>query len=398
MIREDFYADYCRKRQELNRFRALQGSVILTGGRVERDGVKYVNLSGNDYLGLSQHPALAMAACACVETCGVGTTASRLVTGNHPLYEKIEAKVANAKGKESALVLAAGYQANLSVLSALADAKVVGSDVAVVADRLSHHSLLQGAQLSGARVTRYRHNDYGHLESLLKSLSSKGAFCIVVSESVFGMDGDCADLLRLGDIADSYGALLYIDEAHATGVAGKNGFGLAADCPGKVDVVMGTFGKALGSFGSYIACSSSIRDYLVQSCGGLVYSTALPPAVLGSIDAALDMVPDMEQERAYLRKVSDRLRSSLRAQGWDCGQSSTQIVPVIVGSETAALELSAALLHEGFLAPAIRPPTVPAHGSRLRLSLSAAHAADDIERLIVEMNGLAPRYAKRDVA
>jgi len=294
-----------------------------------------------------------------------------------------------------ALVMNGGYVANVSVLAALADAEVIGKPVAILADRLCHNSLLQGAMLSGAHLTRFRHNDYGHLHELLHKEADKGAHVIIVSESVFGMDGDRADLGVLTALAEAHGAMLYIDEAHATGLFGPGGFGLCAEHPGKIDIAMGTFGKALGGFGAYIGCSAAMRDYLIQRCGGFVYSTALPPAVLGAIDAALELVPQMDAARAHLGTQSDRLRAALVAQGWNCGQSTTQIIPLILADEEAALSLADDLRGRGILAPAIRPPTVPKGTSRLRLSLSAAHGAEDIDRLIAALAQCAPRFASR---
>ena len=236
--------------------------------------------------------------------------------------------------------------------------------------------------LSGARLIRFHHNDYDHLEGLLQKQKEKDAHVIIVSESVFGMDGDCADIPALAALARQYGAMLYIDEAHATGLFGPGGFGFAAEHKGTVDIAMGTFGKALGSFGAYIACSRVVRDYLVQRCGGLIYSTALPPPVLGAIDAALELLPQLQTERAHLKNQAARLRQALQQQGWNCGASTTQIIPVILGNEEAATSLAAILYENGILAPAIRPPTIPRGTSRLRFSLSAAHKAEDIDRLI----------------
>jgi 8-amino-7-oxononanoate synthase len=251
--------------------------------------------------------------------------------------------------------------------------------------------LLQGVLLSGAKLLRFRHNDKAHLETLLQA--QQGAHIIIVSESVFGMDGDRADLATLIALARTCGAMLYIDEAHATGVCGPRGFGLCANYKGQINIAMGTFGKALGSFGAYIACSQSLRDYLIQRCGGLIYSTALPPSVLGANLAALELVPQMDSERAYLQEQSARLRDSLRAQGWDCGASVTHIIPVILGGEDSALNLSERLAERGILAPAIRPPTVPRGSSRLRISLSTAHKTEDIDRLIAIMGEEAPHFA-----
>jgi len=386
----DPYETYCRERMEARLLRRLQDSEPQAHGLVRRNGRSLVNLAGNDYLGLSRHPALIAAAAEAARDFGAGSTASRLVTGNLPAYARIEACLAAGKGKEAALLLASGYQTNLTVIAALADKAVLKRPVTIAADRLVHHSILQGALLSGAKLSRFQHNDYDHLESILKR--EKDSFVLIVSESVFGMDGDRADLETLGALAAHYGAMFYVDEAHATGVFGLNGFGLAADCK-LVDVAMGTFGKALGSFGSYIACSAALGEYLVQRCGGLIYSTAMPPAVLGSIAAALDLLPTLYVERAHVLSLAEMVRASLRAQGWDCGASTTQIVPVIVGNEEAVLQLAAQLEEKGFLAAAIRPPTVPVGTARLRLSLSAAHRREDIAFFLDVMAVEAKRFA-----
>lgn len=386
------YTAYCAERETAQRRRILTDSVILPAGRVQRDGTMLVNFASNDYLGLSQHPALQEAAQAAVATYGTGVTASRLIAGNHPLYARIESRLAAGKRQPAALVLSSGYLANLTVLAALADASVLGKPVTVLADRLAHHSLLQGAALAGAKLQRFRHNDAEHLAALLRRERSQNRATIIVTESVFGMDGDCADLLSISGLAQEYEALLYIDEAHATGLFGPDGFGLAANHAAPHVIAMGTFGKALGCAGAYIACDATIRDYLIQRCGGLVYSTGLPPAVLGSIAAALDLLPTLQAERQQLQTAASRLRQALCQQGWQCGASTTQIIPVIVGAETVALKLAAALREAGFWVPAIRPPTVPPHASRLRISLSAAHSAEDITALIAAMAALAPDY------
>jgi 8-amino-7-oxononanoate synthase len=380
MIKTNVYGDYSTARQAQGRHRTLQDSVIGDNGTLIRDGKTYVNFSGNDYLGLSKHPALIAAARNYAEKFGAGSTASRLIAGNHPAHAEIERKIAAGKKQESALVICSGYQANLTVIAALADAEMVGRPVTVIADRLAHNSILQGVMLGGARLMRFRHNDYDHLREILQK--QKDAFTIIVSESVFGMDGDRADLKILSDLAQEFGSLLYIDEAHATGLFGENGFGLTTEYADGIDIAMGTFGKALGSFGSYIACSKTLRDYLIQKCGGLIYSTALPPAVLGSMNAALDLLPSLNQEREILMQNADYLRVTLRAKGYDCGDSTTQIIPIIIGGETETLAMETKLLTHGFLVPAIRPPTVPTDTSRLRLSLSAAHRREDIERFI----------------
>lgn len=381
MAKVDPYETYCAQRAAQDRLRTLNSATLAPGGRIVRGGKTLINFAGNDYLGLSLHPALVAASRDSAEKFGAGVAASRLVTGDHPAFSALEVKIAAAKRQESALVLASGYQTNLTVVAALADAEVIGRPVTVLADRLAHHSLLQGAQLSGARLMRFQHNDCDHLEKLLRARTAKGEFCVVITESVFGMDGDLADLALIGALAKKFDALLYVDEAHATGVFGSRGFGLCEDFSETVDVAMGTFGKALGGFGSYLGLSKILREFLVNRCGGLVYSTGLPPAVMGAMGAALDLVPTLSAERAALLAMAENLRAKLRGAGFECGASASQIVPVIIGAEAETLALANKLEARGILVAAIRPPTVPPGTSRLRLSLSAAHSAQDVAAL-----------------
>jgi 8-amino-7-oxononanoate synthase len=351
-------------------------------GRVERDGCELLNFSSNDYLGLAGHPALTGRAAAWAEAWGTGATASRLVCGTTELHERIEAKVAAFKETEAALIFASGFQANATVLPALLDRRTVGGEPLVFADALIHASLHHGCRAAGVRPLLFRHNDLSHLEDLLRTPAARPGPRFIVTESVFSMDGDRADVPALAALAERYDAFLYLDEAHATGVLGPNGAGLAAEAPERVDLIMGTFSKALGSFGAYVAVSQRLRDYLINRCTGFVYSTALPPPVLGAIDAALDLVPALDAERRHLQSLADRLRAGLRAAGFDTGASTTQIVPVMLGDEAATLALSAALAKAGLLGVAIRPPTVPPGGSRIRFALTAAHRSEDVDRLV----------------
>ncbi len=385
MTDKNLYQAFCDSRMQAQLTRELRDTQVLPKGRAARDGKVFVNFAGNDYLGLTHHTALIARVQEYAARNGTGSGASRLVTGNASPHAVIEKKLAAGKNAEAVLIMNSGYQANVTVLAALADTEALGKSVTILADRLAHNSLIQGAVLSGARFMRFHHNDYAHLEELLKRESDKDTHVIIVSESVFSMDGDRADLTALIALKKKYGAMLYIDEAHATGVLGKDGFGLSTEHPGEIDVVMGTFGKALGSFGAYVATNAVLRDYLVQRCGGLIYSTALPPMVLGAMDAALDLLPSLESERAYVAQQAERVRDALKEQGWDCGVSTTQIIPVILGGEGAALALAQALEEKGVIAVAIRPPTVPRGTSRLRISLSAAHAVEDINYLIAAM-------------
>lgn len=350
------------------------------GAVVERDGRRLINFSGNDYLGLSRHPLLIERSRDWAARWGAGSGASRLVTGTLELHRAVEEKLACAKGCEAALILASGWQANASVIPSLL--KPFGGQALVFADRLNHASLHHGCAAAGIRQIRFRHNDLDHLEELVAAHADDVSRRFIITESVFSMDGDRADVVRLAEIARRHDAFLYLDEAHATGVLGPEGMGLAGLAPDGVDLAMGTFSKAMGGFGAYVAGSRVLIDYLVNSSSGFIYSTALPPAVLGAIDAALDLVPGMAAERQALAAAGDRVRARFNAAGIDTGASSTQIIPAIVGDAEGALALSAALEDDGILATAIRPPTVPSGTSRLRLTLSAAHDEGDIARMI----------------
>ncbi|WP_447920787.1 aminotransferase class I/II-fold pyridoxal phosphate-dependent enzyme [Achromobacter aegrifaciens] len=366
--------------------RRLRTASAAAPGRLVLEGEPVLNFSSNDYLGLSRHPLLVERSREWAARHGAGAQASRLVTGNLDLHEQVEAKLARLKGTEAALLLASGWQANAAVLPALLRAASSQGEVELYADKFNHASLHHGCQAAGVRQIRFRHNDLDHLESLLagkaETATGKPVSRFIVTESVFSMDGDRTDVERLATLADRYQAFVYLDEAHATGVLGPRGMGLAGLAPGRIDLAMGTFSKALGGFGAYVAGSRALCDYLINACSGFIYTTALPPAVLGAMDAALDLVPTLDAERARLAATGDNLRAALRGMGLDTGASSTQIVPAIVGEEARALALASGLEQRGLLAVAIRPPTVPAGTSRLRVTLSAAHRDVDVARLI----------------
>ncbi|AWJ86044.1 8-amino-7-oxononanoate synthase (plasmid) [Azospirillum sp. TSH58] len=350
-------------------------------GRIRRGGRTLLNFSSNDYLGLASHPRLVERAGDWARRWGAGSTASRLVCGTLELHAEVEAKLARLKGTEAALLFNSGWQANAAVLPALFDRELLGAEALVFTDRLNHASLHHGCAAAGVRQIRFRHNDLDHLDSLLAQRAGEPGVRFVVTESVFSMDGDRADVPALAALAERHGAFLFLDEAHATGVLGPRGMGLAALGEGRVDLAMGTFSKALGGFGAYVAGSQALCDYLVNRCGGLIYATALPPAVLGAMDAALDLVPTLDAERARLQGMAERLRAAFHGLGIATAGSSTQIVPAITGAEEDALALSRRLEERGILGIAIRPPTVPPGTSRLRFALSAAHTDADLEAL-----------------
>ncbi len=357
-------------------WRSLRAAAPGAPGRIVRNGHTLVDFSSNDYLGLARHPLLAEQAGEWAARLGAGSGASRLVTGTLDAHLAVEARIAAFKGTEAALIFASGWQANAAVIPALL---AIAPGAAVFTDRLAHASMHAG--LSGVRQHRFRHNDLAHLEQLLAQHGAVAPARFILVESVYSMDGDRADIAALAALARRHDAFLYVDEAHATGVLGPQGRGLCAGVA-SVDLVMGTFSKAFGSFGAYVCTSARLRDWLVNACSGFIFTTAPPPAVLGAIDAALDLVPAMDAERAHLAALADRLRRGLAERGFDTAASSTQIVPALVGPEDATLALSEGLAEAGMLAAAIRPPTVPKGTSRLRLALRATHGMDDVDALL----------------
>jgi glycine C-acetyltransferase len=350
------------------------------------DGQRAINFSGNDYLGLSQHPVLKDAAQAAIERYGVGSGSSRLISGTGDLTLELEEAVAHWKGCEAALVFSSGYQANVAILQAL-----TGPGDWIFADRLNHASLVDGCRLSGARWTRYRHLDLEHLERLLQKAPTEGRKWIV-SDTVFSMDGDAPDLPALLDLAERYQALILLDEAHASGLYGEHRSGLceATGVGSRVTLQMGTFSKALGGTGAYVAGSQLLMDLLVNRARGFIYSTAPSPPVLAAALAAIHLIQtDSRPTDALWRNVA-QLNNALQAtrlQFRPLSYSSfhSPIVPLIIGEEASTSALSQSLLEAGYFVHAIRPPTVPAGESRLRLSLSAAHTETQITSLIATL-------------
>lgn len=365
-----------RQRRHAHQLRELQAVTPLDGGMAEINGQTVINFSSNDYLGLALHPTLLEGARRFLYASGAGSTASRLLGGSSPGVAAIEAHLASLKGTEAALIMNSGFQANVSLIPALANRRSL-----IFADRLCHNSIIQGILLSRSKLIRFRHNDLSHLEELLQQHSSTTDRILIVTESVFSMDGDRCDLDTLIVIGKRYGAMLMVDEAHATGVMGLKGMGLA--CGKEIDIIMGTFGKGLGSYGAYVACSAEIREYLINYCSGFIYSTALPPPVLGAIDAALHLAPSMERERIYLQGLAEYLRDGLHDLGLSTGKSTTHIVPVIIGDDQKTMAMSQWLLSQcAIMAPAIRPPTVERGSARIRLALTCRHSKDQIDTLL----------------
>lgn len=373
----DFFAELSQELDHLEaqdlRRRLLPVDEVLPGGRVRVAGRVLLNLSSNDYLGLSQDPRLIAAAQEAAARWGVGAGASRLVSGHLALHAEVESQLAEFKKTEAAVLFSTGYMANLGTISAL-----VGPGDTVFGDRLNHASIYDGIRLSGATLVRFPHRDLNRLEELLKK--DYPGKKLIVTDTVFSVDGDLAPLKDLVALKDRYGAVLMVDEAHATGVLGPRGAGLAEalELHSRVEVQMGTFSKALGTLGGYVAGDRRLIDYLHNRARSFIYSTALPPPVLGAMAAALKVVKIEPERRTYLSKQARTFRQTLDQAGLDTLGSETQIVPVLVGDNARTLKFAARLREQGLMAVALRPPTVPPGKARVRFSLSAAHSREDL--------------------
>jgi 8-amino-7-oxononanoate synthase len=341
---------------------------------------RLINFSSNDYLGLAHHPVIIEKAKAFITQYGIGGSSSRSVTGNLAIYKVLEEQLAHALDKPAALILATGFQANISILEALLDKNVLGCEPAIFCDRLCHASILLG--MKGKRIHRFQHNDLNHLTLLLEKYTEVKTPKFIVVESLYSMDGDEVDFPKLIAIAKKYNAFLYVDDAHAVGLYGPKGWGKAVAYASQIDIIMGTFSKALGSSGAYIACSEPMRNYLINKCKGLIYSTALSPAILGAISAAIELLPELDLQRTKLKQTADYVRSAFKTLGLNCGQSSTHIIPWIIGDATKTLLASQLLEEEGILGAAIRPPSVPHGQCRIRFCLSTVHSDQDIDHLL----------------
>ena len=355
-----------RKLAEIERAHLLRGLVATarTGGIwVERGGRRLLSFSCNDYLGLTQHPALKQAAIRAIERHGVGAGASRLVTGNHPLYAELEARLARWKGMPAACVFGSGYLANAGIAQAL-----VGRDDLILIDELAHSSLWTGARLARASVQAFRHNDPRHVAALLDEHRARHGRALIVTEGVFSMDGDRAPLAELAALARQSDAWLMVDDAHD----------LAFDGPERMDIPLriGTLSKALGAYGGYLCASQPVVGLMRNRARTLIYSTGLPPAVVAAAIAALELI---EREPGIGALPIRKAKAFTRAAGLP--EAASAIVPVEVGAASAALEASQRLEDDGFLVVAIRPPTVPEGTARLRLAFCADHPDAEIERL-----------------
>ena len=338
------------------------------GPRVLLDGREVLLLCSNNYLGLADHPSVRRAAAEAAMRWGPGAGASRLVCGNMTLHRRLEDRLADFHGADSALLFGSGYLANTGTVAALTRAGEV-----VFSDELNHASIIDGCRLSRAETFVYRHRDFDHLAWGLDRAEGRGS--LIATDGLFSMDGDVAPLTSLVELARRYDCRLLVDEAHATGAIGPDGRGAVAEAgiDGEVDVIVGTLGKALGSYGAYVCASREITELLVNAARPFIFSTALPPSTVAAAMAALKLIAARPERADRLRRNGDLLRRELAAAGLDPGESRTQIIPLVVGDADAAVALCERALERGVFAQAIRPPTVPDGTSRLRLTVMATH-------------------------
>ncbi len=355
--------------------RRLRDVTGTQGRKIILDGKEVLSFCSNNYLGLADDPRLRRAAVECMEQEGVGSGASRLVCGNMAAHRELEETIAAFKGAESCLVFGSGYVANVGIISS-----VFGRDDMIFCDRLNHASIIDGIILSQARFKRYPHNDMAALEEMLRTTTGfrrRG----IITDSIFSMDGDIAPLDKIVALAEKYDCIIMIDEAHALGVMGKNGKGLAEHfgVEDKIDIQMGTLSKAAGSFGAYCCGSKALIDFLINKARSFIYTTAMPPAVAAASKKAVEIIRDEPALRQKLWTNTDYFYKAVVAIGFNTLSSRTPIIPVVAGEPAVAVEFSRRLLEEGIFVSAIRPPTVPQNTARLRLTVMATHTGEDLD-------------------
>lgn len=351
------------------------------GNLVHVSGKIMLNLSSNDYLGIASETALRQEFLKSVsgEDALLSSSSSRLLTGNYSIYTRLEHLLAEYFGREAALVFSSGYHMNMGILPAITDNRTL-----ILADKLIHASLIDGIRLSTAQCIRFRHQDYKQLEMLLDKHHRNFARMVIVTESIFSMDGDVAPLSRLVELKQRYpGTMLYVDEAHALGVRGRRGLGIAEEqnCIKEIDFLCGTFGKALASVGAYVVCSRTVRDYLVNRMRTLIFTTALPPLNVAWTHWIVERLPDMDERRRHLAVLSAYLREALQQRGYRCS-SDSHIIPMIIGSSHDTVIKAEQMQRHGFYVLPVRPPTVPENTSRLRFSLTSAMTLLELKHLI----------------
>lgn len=361
--------------RKLHTIEEIEGSIATV------DSTRFINFSSNDYLGLSQHPHLIQRAEEYLRKYGTGAGASRLISGNHLFHIELEQALAHCYGSEAILLFNSGFQANSTLIPALID-----RDGALFADRSCHSSIVHGAVHSQAQLFRYRHQNLDHLEELLYKHSESFSRILILTETLFSMEGDVTDIDRLQQLAEKYRAHLYVDDAHALGVIGRDGMGVAAFKP-EISYRIGTFGKAFGSFGAFIACSNETKDYLVNFCKGFIYTTALPPSVIGAAMGAVELIPSLANERRELLRLAHLLREGLKARKLQTIDADSQIVPWVIGEEEEGIRCAEELKALGILTTVIRPPTVARGMTLIRFTLTKHHNETHIRQLLKAIDG-----------
>ena len=374
----DFIETELQRLQQAGLYRKLRLVESEQGATLVLDGREVLNFSSNNYLGLANHPRLREAAKEAIDRYGCGSPASRLISGNMTLHEELEEKIAQLKNTEAALIFNSGFQANVGIIPSL-----VGEGDIIFSDALNHASIIDGCRLSRAKTVVYPHSDLNGLEKALKAAPPKTRK-LIVTETIFSMDGDEAPLAEIVTLAESHGAIIMVDEAHATGTLGPNGAGVVAKLGlgARVHIQMGTLGKALGGFGAYVAGGRSLRDFLINRCRSLIYTTALPPAVIAMAIAAIALLYKEPQRRLALWHNIRALRDGFRTIGFSLSDSQSQIQPLIIGDAGKCMAFSESLLRKGVFAQGIRPPTVPEGTSRLRITLMATHTHQHLHRAL----------------
>ncbi len=381
-VRGSWQAFFQQSNQSLQDSNLLRRKIIThhaDGQMIERDGRRFVNFGGNDYLGLRFHPEIIAAATTALQHEGCGSGASPAITGFQPIQKQLEESLSDWTGHDDSLIFSSGFALNIASIPALA-----GIGDAILSDRLNHASLIDGCRLSSAHKEIFAHNDASAVRRFMQSQRHLFRRVLIVTESIFSMDGDAAPLREFAEICERFDCGLMVDEAHATGVYGCKGAGLVDELglQHHVIVKVGTLSKAIGCLGGFASGSQLAIDHLLNHSRSYMFSTALPAHVLQAATTAISLIQNMANERTRLRSTARDVRAQLRDQGWHVTGIDSPIIPVILESELEALQLSASLSETGLYIPAIRPPTVPKGTSRLRISLSSGHTSEQVNRLI----------------
>jgi len=371
----DFLEERLESLKKAGLYRTLKSLRGPQSATTTIDEKRVLQFSSNNYLGLADHPRLKAAAQEAIDSCGSGSGASRLICGNLELNEKLEGKIAKLKKKENALLFSTGYMANIGIISTL-----MGEEDVVFSDEFNHASIIDGCMMSKAQVRVYPHKDMDALEGLLEE-SEQFKRRLIVTDGIFSMDGDIVSLPDLVGLAKKYECMLMVDDAHATGVLGANGGGTGEhfSLEDEIDISMGTFGKALGGFGAFVAGSHVLREFLINRARPFIFTTGLPPAVIASGIAALELLEVEPEIRAKLWENVGFFRNGIKELGFDTLNSETQIVPVLVGDASLTMQMGEMLLKEGVFIQGIRPPAVPQSSSRLRITIMATHSRGELE-------------------